>query len=528
MKEFNTTTTCIKEEHYMVDTRKKLAKIEQMIAKGMYFTINRARQYGKTTTMSRLFLTLQDKYIIIPGSIEGFGEEPYKSEQKFAKTFLEMIAKRVITQDKEISDYIRSFKEIKDMDDLSNSITKICNKAKKEIVLMIDEVDKASSNIIFLDFLAMLRDKYNSRKNGLDKTFKSVILAGVHDVKSLKMHIKERRILTEDEAKLVDKTTYNSPWNVAEDFKIDMSFNSQEIATMLIEYEEENKTGMNIGEIADEIYRYTNGYPFLVSKVCKVIAEDLDNVGKWGIQGIERAIKIILKENNTLFDSLIKNIENDSKLNEMVYDILIDGIEYSYVQTDNVISKAAMYGIIKESENAKVQIHNKIFELLLYNHMSIKKERENKRIKRYDSTSQFINKEGNIDMVAILDKFQELMREEYRKETEKFKEKEGRMIFLAFIKPIINGTGFYDVEVETRTNKRIDIIITYNQKRYIIELKKWYGKAREEKGYNQLAEYIEIKNMDEGYMVMFDFNKKKRYKNEWIEVEGKRIYEIVV
>ena len=43
MRTFNITTTCIKEEHYMVDITKKLAKIERLIEKGSYFTINRAR-----------------------------------------------------------------------------------------------------------------------------------------------------------------------------------------------------------------------------------------------------------------------------------------------------------------------------------------------------------------------------------------------------------------------------------------------------------------------------------------------------
>lgn len=52
-KRFNITTTCIIEDHYMVDISKKLEKIEEKIDHGLYFTINRARQYGKTTTMSR-------------------------------------------------------------------------------------------------------------------------------------------------------------------------------------------------------------------------------------------------------------------------------------------------------------------------------------------------------------------------------------------------------------------------------------------------------------------------------------------
>ena len=35
--------------HYMVDTSKKLAQVEELIERGKYFTINSASQIGKTT-----------------------------------------------------------------------------------------------------------------------------------------------------------------------------------------------------------------------------------------------------------------------------------------------------------------------------------------------------------------------------------------------------------------------------------------------------------------------------------------------
>ena len=528
MKKFNIAGACISDKHYMVDTTDKIKKIEMMIEDGSYFTINRSRQFGKTTTISMIGSNILDKYIILKASFEGTGESLFEDEETFCSNIFNTIADIYEYTDSELYNKIIKYSlDNRSYEKLNRNITKMCMEMDKEIVLIIDEVDQASNNAVFLKFLGVLRKKYLIRDKV--KTFKSVILAGVHDIKSLKLLISEQKVITADEAKELTSDRYNSPWNIAADFEVDMSFNPEEIATMLQEYEKENKenhVGMDIGKISEEIYKYTSGYPFLVSKVCKVIDEKINR--NWMIEGVEQAVKLILKENNTLFDSIIKNIENDSELNEMIYDILIDGIEYSYVQTDSVISKAAMYGIIKESKTAKVEIHNKIFEILLYNHMSIKKERENKRIKNYESTSQFITKDGDIDMIKILDRFQELMKEEYREETEKFKEKEGRMIFLAFIKPIINGTGFYYIEAETRTNRRFDIVITYNKKEYIIELKKYYDKPREEKGYKQLAEYLEIKNIAKGYIVVFDFTKDKNYTQKWIEVEGRNIYEVVV
>lgn len=50
-KEFNVTGTCIPEKHYMADTSQKLKSIFNLIEKGKYFTINKPRQYGKTTTL---------------------------------------------------------------------------------------------------------------------------------------------------------------------------------------------------------------------------------------------------------------------------------------------------------------------------------------------------------------------------------------------------------------------------------------------------------------------------------------------
>lgn len=51
MRRFNTTGLCIPYKHYMVDIKDKLDRIKRLIDDGEYFVINRARQYGKTTTL---------------------------------------------------------------------------------------------------------------------------------------------------------------------------------------------------------------------------------------------------------------------------------------------------------------------------------------------------------------------------------------------------------------------------------------------------------------------------------------------
>ena len=53
-KSFNVSGDCRQQLHYMVDISDRLEKMKAMVDAGEYFTVNRARQYGKTTTLKAL------------------------------------------------------------------------------------------------------------------------------------------------------------------------------------------------------------------------------------------------------------------------------------------------------------------------------------------------------------------------------------------------------------------------------------------------------------------------------------------
>jgi len=89
-----------------------------------------------------------------------------------------------------------------------------------------------------------------------------------------------------------EEKIYNSPWNIAADFDVDMSFSPAETATMLYEYETDHETGMNISEICEAIYSYTSGYAFLVSRICKCVDKKLNK--DWTVNGIQEAVHIFL------------------------------------------------------------------------------------------------------------------------------------------------------------------------------------------------------------------------------------------
>ena len=514
-KKFNITGSCNPEWHYMVDTEKRFKAVEELIDMGEYFTINRARQYGKTTTLQMIWRRLSDRYLVIPFSFEGVADEMFESHASFVRMFAKMMADwlEFSNQDDTLVNVWRNAKAA-NLDDLAKLITIFTSQCQKPVVLTIDEVDKSSDNQLFLSFLGMLRNKYLLRNmEGVKSTFHSVILAGVYDVKNLKLKIRPD----------VEKK-YNSPWNIAADFNVDMTFHPEEIAQMLGDYENDVHTGMDIKAVSEEIYKYTNGYPFLVSKLCKVIDEELNR--NWTLAGVQDAAKTTIFNKNTLFTSLTRNLEEYPELKRFIYSLSILGDNVTYDPNNPVMDFATMFSIIKYNENRKVSIHNIIFEEVLNNYFIA--EQNIADMGKLRMTYNYVT-DGRLNMEFVLQRFRDLMREEYREEDGKFLERQGRLIFLSFLKPIINGTGFYYVEPQTRDNRRMDLIVTYGKDEFVVELKIWRGDKYERHGRDQLSEYLAIRGLDEGYLVTFDFSKDKVDKEpEWIEWNGKRIFEVVV
>jgi hypothetical protein len=363
MRRFNVTGNCVPEMHYMVDTSEKIEKIFQLVEEKSYFTINRGRQYGKTTTIGRLRKRLPEDYICASITFQFSDKKMFANEEGFSQELLNKIYDSLfITNEEEASLWLDD--SINGFSTLSRFITKRCK--NKKIVLIIDESDEAASNEIFVMFLKMLRDKYLLRNNGKDYTFHNVILAGVYDVRNLK----QKMVLAGNYTPSTGESTMNSPWNIAVDFDIDMSFSAKEIETMLVEYEKDHNTGMNISEIAQEIRFYTSGYPYLVSRICLLIERDLDK--NWTLQGVQEAIKLILKEDSTLFNDMIKKIEENQELSNLLFDLTVGKVKYNYNVDDPIMKFGLMFGFIaKKSE--MLQIHNKIFEIRITNYFVLKR-----------------------------------------------------------------------------------------------------------------------------------------------------------
>jgi hypothetical protein len=518
-KEFNITGKIIPSLHYMADMSGKFEEIKDLIDRGRYFIINRPRQYGKTTTLNQLeyMLNSTGEYHVIRLSFEGIGDSAFENEQVFSPRFLNWLATHFEDKNPEMYQWLANQRnEAQNFEFLSSIISKFITKVGKKVALFIDEVDKSSNNQLFLHFLGLLRDKYLDRD--VKTTFHAVVLAGVHDVKNLKLKLRPG-----EEAK------FNSPWNIATDFKVDMNLQPLEIIPMLVAYSADTNVQIDAPKMADLLFYHTSGYPFLVSKLCKIIDEEIlpKKVEKtWTEEDIDEAFQILLTESNTNFDNITKELENNKDLYKLTYDVLLGSEQYTYTPQDPIIALGVLYGLFKNG-NGYLKVHNRIYAEMITNYFVSITKRE-VSTGGYDAFNRFTLPNNQLDLNKVLQSFQDLMRDEYNRKDRDFLEKNGRLIFLAFLKPILNGHGHTFKEPQISEEKRLDVVITYHQHKYIVELKIWRGEKAHKTGISQLVDYLDSQGEDKGYLIVFDHSGIKEWKSKIIRSKGKRIKSVWV
>ena len=263
--------------------------------------------------------------------------------------------------------------------------------------------------------------------------------------------------------------------------------------------------------------------------MCKFIDEKIIRKRKnqnWTLKDVETAFEMLVYSgySTTLFDSIAKNLINNTKLYKFIYEIIVNNQHKPYVKTNPNVRLATAYGIIKDAHGCN--IHNRIFEQKIYDLMlSIHQDNSTGKVL---SRSLDYYKGNDIDLKYILLRFQSFFKENYSHTDADFIEREGRLIFLSYLQPIINSKGYVFKEPVVGKDRRMDLVITYNDKRYIIELKIWHGEKYHEKGLQQLSDYLDIYSEKEGAMLIFNFNKNKKFKDEIIQFKDKKLFTVFV
>jgi hypothetical protein len=195
---------------------------------------------------------------------------------------------------------------------------------------------------------------------------------------------------------------------------------------------------------------------------------------------------------------------------------------FGYIESSNKGTKAlgAGYAIVA----------NKIFELFMSDYF-VSKDANAGRMENAVSNSMYyeIIKNNAFNMELALTKFAEHYTEIFAEKDAPFLERHGRLIFLSFLRPLINGQGFYHIESPFTDQRRMDIIVDFGREQFIVELKLWKGEAGMDKAYEQLQGYMQSKGAKRGYLLTFDFRKvKDEQKSAWVDIGDRRIFSVVV
>ncbi len=86
-KRFNITGVCRPQAHYMVRLDSRLEEVRRLIEAGEYFSIHRARQYGKTTLLHALAKNLADDYLVLSLDFQMMSHDDFQTEASFVAAF---------------------------------------------------------------------------------------------------------------------------------------------------------------------------------------------------------------------------------------------------------------------------------------------------------------------------------------------------------------------------------------------------------------------------------------------------------
>jgi len=112
---------------------------------------------------------LKDDYLVISMDFQGITTEEYREETTFTAAFMRMFIE-ALEEGKASMEKTRSLIEILKnieqglLSEMFHIMSKVCKMSEKPVVLMIDEVDSASNNQVFIDFLGLLRHYYMKRR----------------------------------------------------------------------------------------------------------------------------------------------------------------------------------------------------------------------------------------------------------------------------------------------------------------------------------------------------------------------------
>ena len=525
MRRFGTQGPVNSQEHYVVSRSDEIADFIKRVDEGRYVVLFAPRQTGKTTFFQDVLAVLvadsiteqTENYFPIQlnfdvyknTSVADFYDNLYHDiceeiENLFQRrsstppeALIQFLADTQLTNPHAMRRFFRHLDRLI---------------IPQKFVLIIDEFDGIPPAALS-DFLHTLRHIYISGKPRCPHS------VGIIGVKSIAQLNYDRSI---------------SPFNIQDEFQLP-NFTLEQVQELLGQYTDE--VGQVFGpEVIASIHKQTAGQPVLVNRFAQILTEELDIPKSEPITmaHFSKAHAQLLHERNTNIEHLTTNIRRNPRFESVLMRIMArdEGVDFN--MDDDIINELATYGVIKKSTDGMCEILNPIY---LYRILRTFKPIVNGLEDQYvpeggpEEFLNYITPAGYIEMESLLDNFRDFISRagfKILQVPDTPQESVGRHLLLAYLDQFVKLIGgFMHIEVQTGRG-RMDIIITHNQQKYIIETKIWRGDSRYQVGKKQLVTYLRSEGVTEGYYIVFDHREEPEPRVEAETIEGLTIRSYVI
>lgn len=517
VRSFGTRGRVYPNRHYVVPRTEEIKDFINRIKEGRYIVLFAPRQTGKTTffrfTTDEL-TNYDESFFPIQLNFETYHNlsssdfyislyrEICKEIEKVIQGGAEVISEETthFLENQSIVDHVSMRGFFENFTDFLS----IQQGDMQKIVLIIDEFDGIPSDVVN-DFLHTLRAIY------LTDEPRCIHSIGIVGVKSIIQLNYDRSI---------------SPFNIQDEFNLP-NFTLEQIQELLLQYT--NEVGQPFDpKVITSLYKQTAGQPFLVNRAAQIMTEELD-IPKTEVIEMEHfaeAHNQLLEERNTNIDHLLPNIRRDRSFERLLMKIASYERGVPFNLDDDVINELTTYGVIKKSSDRMCQIVNPIYQhRILQAFKPAINGLENDYFSE-ESDADFIDyvtPSGEIELDNLLINFKDFIsRVGFRilQVPETPQEYVGQNLLYAYLDHFIRtiNAGMF-LEVQTGRG-RIDLLILYNSRKYIVETKIWEGERYHQAGKKQLSAYLKSEKVDEGYYVVFDHRTNPESLVETEELDG--------
>ena len=523
MRTFGTQGPVNPKDNYVVSRTEEIADLVDRVKKGKYIVLFAPRQTGKTTLfrsaiealMTEGYFPIQMNFeLYVDYSVSDFYADFYKRIREAIKG---VFKERDSTPPKALNQFL-------DNTEVTNQVTMVDffqrlvhllpqHSNSQKVVLIIDEFDTIPPDAVH-GFLHSLRYIYldNSRL----RCPYSIGIVGVKNITQLNY---DRSI---------------SPFNIQDEFHLP-NFTVAQVSELLEQYTQEVGQAF-ASEVITAIHKQTAGQPFLVNRCAHILTEEMDIPKTETITMVHfsKAHTQLLRERNTNIDHLIANIRKKPRFERILMRITAyeDGLDFNL--RDEFIDELATYGVISEADDGMCEIANPIY---LYSILQAFKPAVNGLEQEYlpedtaDGFRDYLTAIGQIEMPALLDNFRDFIARagfKILQVPDTPQESVGRHLLLAYLEQFVKRVGgMMHIEVQTGRG-RMDLLITHNQRKYIVETKVWRGEVSYQTGKKQLAAYLKLENAREGYYVIFDHRNNPTPRVETETIDGLTIRSYVI